>query len=199
LIDRFGRVWRIVREQDAAWHAGPSLWSSGQYTWVSLNRSFLGVSLEAATSEQAQGRTVATPAQVNSLRLLTEMLRSRYAIPAENCVTHAQVSVNPFNRQVGYHTDWAAYFPYAEIGLPDNYGLSLPALFRFGFTYDPALVNVTGERYWKGLLLGDEQVRQDATAHGLTVAAWRKQLGARYLLVAASMKEKSAEAKEKTP
>lgn len=199
LIDRFGRVWRVVREQDAAWHAGPSVWSSGQRTWVSLNRSFFGVSLEAATTEQARGRAVATPAQVNSLRLLTEMLRSRYSIPAANCVTHAQVSVNPSNMQVGYHTDWAAHFPYAEIGLPDNYALRLPALYRFGFAYDPSLVNVTGERYWKGLLLGEEQLRQDATAHGLPGTAWRKQLAARYKVVAASMKEQSAEAKEKNP
>jgi len=53
--------------------------------------------------------------------MLTRMLRSRYSIAAENCVTHAQVSVNPSNMQLSYHVDWAAAFSFAALGLPDNY------------------------------------------------------------------------------
>jgi len=42
--------------------------------------------------------------------MLTDMLRKRYGIPAGNCVTHAQVSVNPSNLLIGYHIDWASSF-----------------------------------------------------------------------------------------
>ena len=200
VIDRFGRVWRVVRDSDAAFHAGLSVWADDHYSYVGLNHSFLGVALEAQTREeqgQAVGEVRATPAQVNSLRLLTEMLRARYKIDAANCVTHAQVSVNPSNHMIGYHTDWAAHFPYTEIGLADNYAVPNPAMVLFGFSYDPELVHVTGERYWKGLLLGEEQLRQDATANGKGVNAWRKQLQGRYRNVIQSVKQRSDESKEK--
>jgi len=179
LVDRFGRVWRVVRESDAANHAGYSVWADDHRTFVNLNRSFLGISLEAQT-QQEDGRSAATPAQVNALRLLTEMLRSKYTIPAINCVTHAQVSVNPSNLRIGYHTDWAAGFPFAEVGLPDNYSRPLAALWLFGFSYDAPLVNSTGAAYWRGLLLAEDQLRQNATAHGMPVAQWRSGLQSRY-------------------
>jgi hypothetical protein len=179
LVDRFGRVWRVVRESDAANHAGHSVWADDGRTFVNLNRSFLGISVEAQT-RQEDGGSATTPAQVNALRLLTEMLRSKYSIPAINCVTHAQVSVNPSNLRIGYHTDWAAGFPFAEVGLPDNYSRPLAALWLFGFSYDAPLVNSTGASYWKGLLLAEDQLRQNATAHGMSVPQWRSRLQSRY-------------------
>lgn len=179
VVDRFGRVWRVVRESDAANHAGYSVWADDRHTYVNLNRSFLGVSVEAQ-SRPGEDRMVATPAQVNALRLVTEMLRSKHAIPAINCVTHAQVSVNPSNRRIGYHTDWAASFPYGGIGLPDNYARPVAALWVFGFTYDAQLTETAGNGYRQGLLLAEEQLRQNATAHGLTPAQWRARLQDRY-------------------
>jgi len=50
LIDRFGRVFRIVNESDAAQHAGYSVWSDDRWLYVDLNESFLGVSFEARTA-----------------------------------------------------------------------------------------------------------------------------------------------------
>jgi hypothetical protein len=179
VVDRFGRVWRVVRETDAANHAGYSVWADGESTYVNLNRGFLGISVEAQ-SRPEDGRPVATPAQVHALRLLTEMLRSKYGIRAINCVTHAQVSVNPSNQRIGYHTDWAANFPFGPLGLPDNYARPLAALWLFGFRYDPQLVESTGAGYWAGLLLAEEQLRQNATAHGLTTTQWRALLQTRY-------------------
>lgn len=122
LIDRFGRVYRVVAETDAANHAGFSVWADESSVYVNLNESFLGVSFEAET-QPGQMQPSVSPAQVRAAAMLTEMLRSRYAIPAANCVTHAQVSVNPSNMRVGYHTDWASSFPFEELGLPDNYAL----------------------------------------------------------------------------
>lgn len=179
VVDRFGRVWRVVRESDSANHAGYSVWADDRHTYVNLNRSFLGVSVEAQ-SRPGEDRRVATPAQVNALRLVTEMLRSKHAIPAINCVTHAQVSVNPSNRRIGYHTDWAAGFPYGGAGLPDNYARPVAALWVFGFTYDAQLAETAGNGYRQGLLLAEEQLRQNATAHGLTPAQWRARLQNRY-------------------
>jgi len=148
VIDRFGRVWRVVQETDAANHAGNSIWADSKYSYLNLNRSFLGISVETQTASQGE-ETPATPAQIHSLKVLTEMLRSKYRIAVSNCVTHAQVSVNPGNNQVGYHYDWADRFPYAGAGLPDNYSAAVPAIWLFGFTYDPSLVTVTGARYWE--------------------------------------------------
>ena len=88
---------------------GHSIWADDQYFYVNLNDSFLGVSFEAQTG--GDGASVSS-AQVRSAAMLTEMLRSRYKIPARNCVTHAQVSVNPSNMQIGYHVDWGSSFPF---------------------------------------------------------------------------------------
>lgn len=184
VIDRFGRVWRVVREDDAANHAGKSAWADEKRTYVLLNRAFLGVAVEAQTQAGDQ-RAVANDAQVHALRVLTEMLRASYGIAAENCVTHAQVSVSPLSRQMAYHTDWAANFPYREVGLPDNYALPPASVWLLGFSYDPSLVKVTGPRFWQGLLLAEEQLRQTATAHGVGAGAWRERLFERWRRISA--------------
>jgi hypothetical protein len=62
LIDRFGRVHRVVDERDAAWHAGASIWGDSRQAWLNLNHSFLGVSLEAATADGHGDRDPVTPA-----------------------------------------------------------------------------------------------------------------------------------------
>lgn len=188
VVDRFGRVWRVVREEDGANHAGKSAWSDEKRTYVLLNRGFLGVAVEAQTQPEGE-RSVANEAQIHALRVLTEMLRAKYDIPAENCVTHAQVSVSPLTRGIAYHRDWAANFPYREVGLPDNYALPPASLWLLGFTYDPSLVKVTGPRFWQGLLLAEEQLRQTATAHGVSASAWREQLFERWRRISAQEKE----------
>jgi len=193
VVDRFGRVWRVVRDSDVAAHAGYSVWADRQNTYVNLNRAFLGVSVEGWTASEGDNAAT-TPAQVHALRLLTEMLRSSYRLSAANCVTHAQVSVNPDNMQAGYHYDWAAGFPYTAIGLPDNYAVPAPSLELFGFGYDPALIRATGATYWRGLVLGEESLRQGATAHGLSISAWRQLLKARYRQALATMKEMTEQA-----
>ncbi len=124
---------------------------------MNLNQSFIGISLEAQTRGDS-GRPTVNRAQVDALRGLTEMVRSKYRIAAVNCVTHAQVSVNPANGQLSYHTDWALGFPFAEIGLPDNYKLASPAMYLFGFSYDASLVTCPGSPFWQGLLTGRRPV-----------------------------------------
>jgi hypothetical protein len=179
LIDRFGRVYRTVPEGDAAEHAGYSVWQDDDWLYLNLNESFLGVSFEAETLPGQEDPTV-TPAQIHAAAMLTEMLRARYVIPAGNCVTHAQVSVNPDNMRVGYHTDWASSFPFAQLGLPDNYARPLPALTAFGFEYDATFVQWAGKRLYAGVESAEQELARDAAASGVTVAELRKLLRKRY-------------------
>lgn len=179
LIDRSGGVHRIVAESDAANHAGYSVWADETSVYVNLNESFLGVSFEADT-QPGQVQPSITDAQVHAAALLTEMLRSRYAIPAANCVTHAQVSVNPLNMRVGYHTDWASSFPYDALGLPNNYSRASAAIALFGFEYDPTFLHWAGTQLYAGIESGDRQFRDNARRAGMPATAYRKLLQKRY-------------------
>jgi hypothetical protein len=179
LIDRFGRVYRVVAESDAANHAGYSVWADDNWLYLNLNESFFGVSFEARTPG-GRGAGIASPAQVRSAGMLTEMLRCIYQIPAGNCVTHAQVSVNPANMRMGYHTDWATGFPFAALGLSDNYVRALPSLRTFGFEYDPGLYDSPDQRVSVGVRLAQQDFERAAAAAGIQLAAYRKMLQQRY-------------------
>jgi len=174
VVDRFGRVWRIVPETDIAAHAGHSVWADEQNIYVNLNSAFLGVALESA------GTAPPSEAQVHSVRVLVEWLRYRYTIPASNCIAHAQVSVNPANMRIGYHTDWARGFPFAATGLPNNYRVAVPAVSLFGFQSDASLVEASGGRPWPGFESAEEQMRQWAGLSGLSERQFRRRLQEQY-------------------
>lgn len=193
VIDRFGRVFRIVHESDIANHAGLSVWGDERGAYVNLNASFLGIAFESATDDSTPN---ATPAQIHSARVLTEMLRSKYDIPMSDCVTHAQVSVNPSNMLIGYHTDWAGVFPFAEIGLPDNYATPPASVYAFGFNYDDTYVKITGNRVWQGLLMADDQVKRQASSLSMPLSKYKATLQRRYREITAALKSKS-DGKEK--
>jgi hypothetical protein len=196
LIDRFGQVFRIVPETDIANHAGYSIWSDNSVLFVNLNSSFLGVAFETQTEHGDQPS--ATPAQIHAARVLTEMLRSKYHIPQSNCVTHAQVSVNPDNMLVGYHTDWAGNFPFLALGLNDNYSAPPPSIYAFGFGYDPTFVHETGVRVWQGLALAEDQVQTQAAASGISVQQYRAILRKKYKEILAALKAAAAASDEST-
>jgi hypothetical protein len=177
VIDRFGRVHRIVNESDTANHAGKSVWADSRWLFLNLNDSFLGVAFEGHTEPD---QPPANPAQTRAAKMLTEMLRSKYNLPAEDCVTHAQVSVNPSNMRIGWHTDWGNNFPFEDIGLPDNYVQPSPPLAVFGFGYDAAYMQRTGPAVWKGLALAEEQVREAAALRGMEVKEYKRVLQKRY-------------------
>lgn len=181
VIDRFGRVFRVVAETDYANHAGQSIWADEKNIYWGLNQSFLGVAFEAQTEAQAgDSNDMVTRAQLDSARVLTEMLRAKYHIAAMNCVTHAQVSVNPRSMRLGYHTDWAADFPFREVGLSDGYDTPIAAMTLFGFDYDSAFLHANGRRVWQGLVTAEEQLVRDAAAHGTTLDLYRRTLRQRF-------------------
>jgi len=178
VIDRYGRVWRVVEEDSVAWHAGRSIWADSRGLYVDVNDSFLGIAFEAQTYDQSQA--TATPAQIHSAKALTEMLRSKYKIPSYNCATHAQVSVSSQFHKIGLHTDWAGNFPFTSIGLPDNYTLPLPSAWAFGFDYDHIFVQATGNRMWQGLIYAEQLVREQASLAGMTAPQYKLLLQQRY-------------------
>ena len=195
LIDRFGRVFRVVAEQDAANHAGYSVWADDHWRYINLNESFLGVSFEARTQE-GQSDAHLSPAQVRSAAMLTELLRGRYRIPVTNCVTHLQVSVNPGNMCVGYHTDWASGFPFEQVGLPDNYALTLPSVVAFGFVCDSAVREAAGPRLLRAIELAEEAFEQRAAAAGMRLPAYRKTAQREYRTLLAYVKTAQHEARD---
>ena len=189
MIDRFGRVWRITPESEPAFHAGSSIWQEPEWNYINLNHSFLGVSFEAQT--KAEGEPIVTEAQKASAKLLTAMLRGKYKIPTYNCVTHAQVSVSNDNYGIGLHTDWAGDFPFAEVGLPDNYQIPLPSVYEFGFHYDSSFVNSTGERLWRGLTKAEAQLNLQAITQGVSAAQLSKRLREEYRQILENLKKEN--------
>ena len=176
VIDRFGQVYRIVPEGQTAFHAGHSVWASNNTVWIDLNESFLGISFEA----QSSGAFQPSAAQIHSGRLLTEVLRQKYGISDAACVTHAQVSVNPDNMRIGYHTDWGSSFPFAAIGLTQGYQLPVAAVAVFGFRYDESFLQAIEQKIWPGLLLANNEVMQRATREGITANELRIRLQQKY-------------------
>lgn len=179
VIDRFGRVHRLVRESDVAHHAGSSVWADQRSLYLNLNTSFLGVAFETETPDPARGASL-TPPQLHAGRVLTEMLRSKYKILAVNCVTHAQVSVAPAAMWAGNHLDWSANFPFEALGLSNNYDIPLPAVAIFGFRFDREFQKATAQALGRGLALGEEMLRRRASAHRMSLADFRAAAQRRY-------------------
>jgi hypothetical protein len=179
VIDRFGRVFRTVPENEAAFHAGNSVWADEKNFYLNLNHSFLGIAFDGQ-SRNVQGRPSVTEPQIHSARMLTALLRARYKIDTANCVTHAQVSVNPQNMGIGYHTDWAAEFPFAKLGLPQNYLIPPPAMLLFGFFYDDQYADAAGDELKDAISAAETLVRQKAEATRQSIEAYRRTLRSRY-------------------
>jgi hypothetical protein len=147
--------------------------------WLYLNESFLGISLKAET-EAGETENRMSAAQLHAAAMLVEMLRNQYGIRGANCVTHGQVSVNPSNMLVGYHTDWASSFPFQNLGLMDNYAQPLPAMWALGFEADPEFLRKTGPRLSASAVAAERSVGESAHLAGLSVRAYRKMLRKHY-------------------
>jgi N-acetylmuramoyl-L-alanine amidase-like protein len=173
LIDRFGRTYRIVRDEFEANHAGNSVWSDGSSVYVNLSASFIGICFEGRGA--AMGAEGINEAQIYAARVLTAVLRSKYGIEDVNCVTHGLVSVNPSNHLMGYHTDWVSEFPFEALGLSNKYETELAAISRLGFGYDQAYVSAAGGK-WPGLEKADARLREAAEKDGSSVEEERHQL-----------------------
>jgi hypothetical protein len=178
VIDRYGQVYRIVRDEQAADHAGNSLWADRQNIFVGLNDSFLGVCFETTT--QAGADEQLTEAQLIAGRLLTAILRSRYQIDDTNCVTHGLVSVNPGNMLIGYHHDWIRNFPFEAMGLSDKYQVAPVSVSEFGFTYDTELLARLDGVMWPGVSVAEAEFQRRAAEAGVKLEDLRREMRSVY-------------------
>ena len=193
LIDRFGRVWRMVDEDGKANHAGYSIWADGGIVHLNLNHAFLGVSFE---TRWEGGRALPiTQAQLAAGRNLTDHLRQKYEISPRLCVTHGLTSVNPKKHLIGHHMDWARGFPFAAFGLPDQYSRPAPSVLLFGFGYDDDFLKVL-EEPWSGVREAERALTVQARQRNVGLEELRLQRRELYdtWLQAQSKSQKSLEA-----
>jgi uncharacterized SAM-binding protein YcdF (DUF218 family) len=172
LIDRFGRVFRVVHEEAKANHAGHSIWEDHGRVYLNLNHAFLGVSFESRWG--GGGSLPITEAQLLAGRSLTDYLRRRYDIPAEMCVAHGLTSVNPRQHRIGHHLDWSRGFPWAAFGLPDQYVREAPSVARFGFGYDDDFLKVLPEP-WPGVRAAERRLADEAALAGRSLETLRRE------------------------
>jgi hypothetical protein len=179
VIDRFGQVYRVVRDEDAAFHAGNSVWSDGRVTYFGLNESFLGVSFETK-ADVGEGGEQLTEAQVLAGRLLTQVLRSRYRIDDANCTAHGLVSVNPSNGRILFHHDWARGFPFEAMGLSDKYAVAPASVAELGFGYDTETLAQIGGVVWPGVGAAEGEFARRAEGQGRSPDDLRRRMRALY-------------------
>ncbi len=192
LIDRFGQVFRVVRDDHAAFHAGNSLWSDEDSTFLNLNHAFIGISFEARDFEKvalpkkkvlkiADGNTsTINAAQKRSGRALTDWLRVKYRIPETNCVPHGLASINPEHKLIGYHLDLAVKFPYPAFALNDKNLLPLPSMTRYGFSYDKYFVRVFEGNLWPGIRSAEALVKKRAAKLKISPRRLKRRLNKRF-------------------
>lgn len=179
VIDRFGQIYRIVRDEEAANHAGHSVWANARGIYVGLNESFLGVCFETRSDAGSLNEQL-TEAQIIAGRMLTQILRSRFNIDDANCVTHGLVSVNPANMLICYHHDWVRNFPFEAFGLSDKYKVAPASISEFGFTYDDQTVSQIGGQIWPGVRLAEEEFKRRAAEASLKPEELRRRMRERY-------------------
>ena len=179
LIDRFGQIYRVVRDEDAAHHAGNSVWADERNLYVGLNESFIGVCFETSMSAGTKEEQL-TEAQVVAGRLLTQIIRSRHQIDDANCVTHGLVSVNPSNMLIAFHHDWARNFPFGAMGLSDKYKVAPASVSHFGFTYDDEVVAKLGGALWSGVVIAEDEFNARAERERKSPDELRETMRARF-------------------
>jgi N-acetyl-anhydromuramyl-L-alanine amidase AmpD len=178
VIDRYGEIFRIVRDDQTANHAGYSLWADQKYVYVGLNESFIGICFESTQANSLE--ETLTEAQVTSGRQLTAILRSKYKIEDVNCTTHGLVSVNPDNGAIAFHHDWVKNFPFEAMGLSDKYKVPTPNMTDYGFTWDEEILEKLDKTLWPGAIAADEEFKRRAEKLRIGVETLRLQLRDRY-------------------
>ncbi len=180
LIDRYGEIYRVVRDDHAAHHAGHSIWADGKYNYAGLNESFLGVCFESTVKGGTLHETL-TEAQIVAGRSLTNVLRSKYNIDDVNCTTHGLVSVNPDKMLIAYHHDWVRNFPFEAMGLSDKYQVPPPNMTDYGFTYDEEILEKLERTLWPGAITAETEFSEKLSRSKANEDVFRRKLRDRYL------------------
>lgn len=180
MIDRYGEIYRVVRDDHAAHHAGNSIWADTKYNYIGLNESFLGVCFESKFNSESLQDTI-TEAQITAGRALTNVLRSKYNIDDANCTAHGLVSVNPDKMLIAFHHDWVSNFPFEAMGLSDKYQVQPSNMMDYGFTYDEEILEKLHRRLWPGAIAAEEEFNKRLEKSRANVDVLRRKLRDRYL------------------
>lgn len=180
LIDRYGDIYRIVRDDHAAYHSGNSIWADAKNVYVGLNESFLGVCFESTVKGGSLEETL-TEAQISAGRALTDVLRAMHNIDDANCTTHGLVSINPEKMLIAYHHDWVRNFPFGAMKLSDKYKVQPPNMSDYGFTYDDEVLAKLGNKLWEGAVAAEEEFKRRAEKTGVSPDLLRRKLRDRYI------------------
>ncbi len=180
MIDRYGEIYRVVRDDHTAFHAGNSIWADEKFTYIVLNDSFLGICFESTVNAGTLEETL-TEAQIIAGYALTNVLRTKYNIKDANCTTHGLVSVNPDKMLIAFHHDWVRNFPFEAMGLSDKYKVPPPNIADYGFTYDEEVLAKLGNKLWEGAFIADEEFKKRAEAKRTNPELLRRRLRDRYI------------------
>jgi hypothetical protein len=177
VIDRFGRVYRIVKDDTRAHHAGHGIWSYNDRYYLNLNSAMIGLCFETRWNG---GRALPiTEAQLLAGRSLTALLRQRYSIAPDMVVAHGLTSVSSKSHLIGHHLDWARGFPFEAFGLPNQYEREPPSVAFFGFRYDAKFLAQMGEP-WPGLKQAELTLAAEAKELGITLRQLRARKQAQF-------------------
>jgi N-acetylmuramoyl-L-alanine amidase len=180
MIDRYGDIYRIVRDDQAADHAGHSLWADAKSIYVSLNESFLGVCFESKFDGASSLDEILTPVQINSGRLLTDVLRSQYGIDDADCTTHGLVAVDHEKMLIARHHDWVRYFPFEAMGLSDKYSIQPPSMSDYGFTFNEEVLTKLDYKLWEGAVTAEKEFNRRAEEARVSPEVLRRKWQDRY-------------------
>jgi hypothetical protein len=200
IIDRYGRVYRLVQEDHAAYHAGNSIWADDEEFYLNLNHAFIGICFEGRDFEEIESQNYVdswnpqaiaprmrpteisslTEAQLRSGKELTDWLRVKYHISQHNCVPHALVSVNPVKKLIGYHLDLSRGFPFAKFSLSNKYNEPLPSIVDFGFSYDKYFEKIFGGEIWPGIRSSEEILQRRCKRINISLSQYRMHLNTKY-------------------
>ncbi|MEN8780553.1 MAG: peptidoglycan recognition family protein [Desulfobacterales bacterium] len=200
IIDRFGRVYRLVQEDHAAFHAGNSIWADDEEFYLNLNHAFIGICFEGRDFEEIESQNYVdswnpqakaprmrpneisslTEAQLRSGKELTDWLRVKYNISQHNCVPHALVSVNPKKKLIGYHLDLSRGFPFDKFSLSNKYNEPLPSIVDFGFFYDEYFEKIFGGEIWPGIRASEEILERRCKRANIGLSQYRMHLNTKY-------------------
>jgi len=86
VINRIGKIYRLVYDNKVAWHAGKSCW--GKYK--NLNKNSIGI--ELTNKGHRLGYTSFTSKQISSLIKLSKFLIKKYKIKRKNIVGHSDIA-----------------------------------------------------------------------------------------------------------
>tara|TARA_B100001029_G_C15058323_1_gene456211 strand:+ start:2501 stop:3211 length:711 start_codon:yes stop_codon:yes gene_type:complete len=86
LINRKGRIFNLVKDQNIAWHAGKSMW--GKYK--NLNKNSIGI--ELVNKGHRYGYQVFTKIQIKKLTKLCKSLKKKYKIKNNFILGHSDIA-----------------------------------------------------------------------------------------------------------